>query len=522
MVQQDTGASTAHLNRRQAVIEIALVFAVFLLQGAWPVPDVNEPYYLGKAIHYWNPHWIPHDFFLDSADSHQVFCLTFGWLALWLPPLVLAWVGRLLTWGLLAWGWWRLSWAVVPRRWISVLTAALFMCVSEHCSMAGEWVVGGVEAKGFAYVLVLLGIEAVVRGRWNRAWLFFGAGALFHVLVGGWAVLAAGCAWLLAGPERPKLRWMLPGLLGGLLLSLPALIPALGLTWGTGPPIVRQANEIYVYQRLSHHLVLSCFPTADLARFGGLLVLWLVLCRFTPRGGPTGRLQGFVAGTIAIAALGMAINTLVLVDPVRAAGLLRFYWFRMADVAVPLGVVLLGLWWVEGQLRRRPALSRGLLAGMCVVALVHVGGLAIVRSTPTVPRTIRPQDYYAWRDVCDWIARSPDIPPDARFLTPQFNQTFQWYTARSEVVSWKNIPQDARSIVQWWDQLEQIYGTGLTDPRSRWRYSLAVLPPRRLQDLGRRYGAQFLVTEAYPPLDLPVLYRNRQYVVYRLMPDNPR
>ena len=81
------------------LVEIALIFAVFCVQGAWPVPDVNEPYYLGKAIHYWNPDWVQGDFFLESADAHQVFYFTFGWLSLWLSPPVLAWTGRMLTWG---------------------------------------------------------------------------------------------------------------------------------------------------------------------------------------------------------------------------------------------------------------------------------------------------------------------------------------------------------------------------------------------------------------------------------------
>ena len=43
--------------RWQTLAEIALVFAVFFVQGAWPAPDVNEPNYLGKAIHFWNPAW---------------------------------------------------------------------------------------------------------------------------------------------------------------------------------------------------------------------------------------------------------------------------------------------------------------------------------------------------------------------------------------------------------------------------------------------------------------------------------
>ena len=96
------------------------MFAVFFFDGARPVPDVNEPHYLGKAIHFWNPDWIPNDAFLNSTDTHQVFYFTFGWLSLWLPPLWLAWVGRLLTWGLLAWAWRRLSYAFIPRRWVYI------------------------------------------------------------------------------------------------------------------------------------------------------------------------------------------------------------------------------------------------------------------------------------------------------------------------------------------------------------------------------------------------------------------
>ena len=34
------------------LLELALIFGVFAAYGAWPVPDVNEQYYVGKAIHF--------------------------------------------------------------------------------------------------------------------------------------------------------------------------------------------------------------------------------------------------------------------------------------------------------------------------------------------------------------------------------------------------------------------------------------------------------------------------------------
>ena len=203
--------SASPTSRRQILIEIVLIFAVFCIQGARPVPDVNEPYYLGKAIHYWNPDWLRGDFFMESADTHKVFYFTFGWLSLCMSPVALAWTGRILTWLLLAWAWRRLSVAILPRPWYSVLSAALFACLMDRCHMAGEWVIGGVEAKGFAYVLVLLGVESLVRNRWNRALVMLGAASAFHVLVGGWSVVAAAVAWIWIGKDRPAARSLVAG-----------------------------------------------------------------------------------------------------------------------------------------------------------------------------------------------------------------------------------------------------------------------------------------------------------------------
>ena len=88
--------------RWRAACEIGLIFLVFFLQAAWPVPDVNEPHYLGKARHYWDPAWCANDFFCASADAHQVFYWTFGWLTRYFDLPAVAWIGRVLTWGLIA------------------------------------------------------------------------------------------------------------------------------------------------------------------------------------------------------------------------------------------------------------------------------------------------------------------------------------------------------------------------------------------------------------------------------------
>jgi hypothetical protein len=539
--------------------EIALIFAVFFIQGAYPVPEVNEPYYLGKAIHFWNPDWARGDFFLDSADTHQVFYLAFGWLSLWLPPPVLAWVGRVLTWGLLAWAWQRLSWALVPRRWFAPLTAALLAGLSEWCHMAGEWIVGGVEAKGFAFVLVLLALEALVRNRWNRAWLLLGAASAFHVLVGGWSAVAAGLAWLLLrgaprrgtvpfrGPceawsgehrdspredrdspqvaPRPPLRSMWPAMAVGALLSLPGLLPALLLNGGTEPEVVRQANSIYVYQRLYHHLDPTQFPTVFILRFAVLCVVWLLLCHVAPATDGARRLRAFVTGAVSIATVGVAIGLAEPLAPDMAAGFLRLYWFRLADVAVPLGVALLSAAFIADQLGGSTIGRGSTLAGrVWLVVAAALGGLTLgyeqaQRPSPMPPRADRLPCYVAWWRTCHWVAESPEVPPDARFITPRMAQTFKWYARRAEVANWKDVPQDAASIVEWWRRMEDIYAIDAPGWTGLWHDWPGELGAARLRELGARYRADYALTLGFPRLPLPVVHEDGPYVIYRLSED---
>lgn len=524
--------------------EIALIFAVFFIQGAWPVPDVNEPYYLGKAIHYWNPSWVKGDFFLDSADAHVVFYFTFGWLSLWLSSTVLAWTGRILTWWLLAWSWRRLSFAVFPKVGWAIVTGALFAMLMERCHMAGEWVIGGVEAKGFAYVLVFLGLESLVNNRWNRAWLLFGAASAFHVLVGGWAVIAAGLAWLFVGRDRPALKTMLPALLGGFLLSLPGLLPSVMLNLHVDPTTIQQANEIYVFDRLPHHLNLFHIEPFFIIRLlllteAFFLVSWAIELSDSKKSIGTRRwerlamasaayneanpgfmrFRAFVLGAILVSLVGALINLLVFIDSGWAANLLRFYWFRQTDVVIPMSVAILGCMWIVESCRLRRAIGVISAIVLALVTAYHFADLSLVRLHPSearadLGRVANPQD---WREACFWVADEKNTPPTARFITPRMSQSFKWYARRAEVVNWKDIPQDAKDLVEWKARIQDLYVPQGNDPSYRWYETLNEMSAKRIRELGKKYQANYIILEAADDrLGLKEVYLNKGYAVYEI------
>ncbi len=514
------------------VLEVLGVWGVLAVHGSWPAPEVNETHYLVLAKHYWQPDWLAGDFFLETGQTHVFFYLAVGWLASLFPLPAAAWTGRCLAWLLLAIGWSRFSRAVVPCPGVAVLSAAAWLGLMEQFHMAGEWVVGGVEAKTFAYAFVFLALREILDCRWNAGGILLGVAILWHALVGGWAAIAAAFLWLLAGAGRPALWRLWPGLIFGGLLAVIGIWPSLQLSAGADSATASEAYQIYVHRRLPHHLDFLGIKPEFRWRFLGLSIAWLAVATLTNLiPGPSadanrriGWLQTTVTASLLLVAVGLTLTFLPFDDPGRRSGLLRFYWFRLADTLVPagisLGVCYLG--WTSFSAWR----NRFFRVGMVLVAVAGVIGYlsfaAWDRVQQQVPRSYKLGEgqgrYQQWQEVCLWIRRN--LPKDAVVITPRAAQDFRWHAQRSDVVNWKDIPQDAAGTVQWWKRLEDVHGDRVEGGFVK---RLSRLSPQRLTELGRRYGGGYLLTRSGPPLPFEVLFHqddDRAFTLYRLPVDD--
>ncbi|HEY1064932.1 MAG TPA: DUF6798 domain-containing protein [Pirellulales bacterium] len=551
-----------HVYLSGATLDAALVLLVFFIHGAWPVPDVNETCYLLKAKHYWNPAWLAHDQFLSSADAHWFFYLACGWPTLFLSLEASAWVLRFLGWAFLALGWTALSRTIAPRTGLAALSAVGFLGLVEHAHMAGEWIAGGVEGKVFSYACILFALANVARGRWNRALLWLAPATLFHVLVGGWASIAIGGAWLLVGRGQPaplgssrdaSLRGMASGLIVWAIYATLAVVPALQLSSGIDPAVERTAHEITLARRLPHHLDFARFD--DWFRFrhallwaawGGLIVAIAATNHFgrakrestsgsldRPRPIETRRLmrvQGAVAGAAMLALVGIAIATWFPRPDEAPPTLLRFYWFRLADVFAPLGVSLSAV----TLLLRRGRL--GWLGTALWLACVLACGADLVNAAWTraaipAPRAFKTdpandvpdvEEFRRFKDACAWVARK--TPEDSLFIISRDADAFKWYAGRADLVNWKDFPQDAPSIMEWWSRLLDVGMWDAVNKRYRHRVGLnkGTLPPMSGEELKRvsdKYGARYLFVRGRRDLPFEILYAQESeagYLVYDL------
>ena len=667
----------------RALTEFLLIFAVFFIYGAWPVPDTNEPYYVLKAMHAWQPDIMKNDAFLNSHDTHWLFYKTFGWVTLYMGLEVAVWVGRSVLWLGLAFGWYRLSRVIVPIPWASVISAMVFACFMVKFQMAGEWILGGIEGKVFAYVFVFFGLDALARNRWNLMWVLFGIAAAYHPVVGGWSVVAGGIAWLLQrrSDRMPFLRMILPLIIGG-TIALIGIVPGMMLDWpgtklgvgsqelgvgsqelGVGDQeeiaeenpealslkpesIKEQAHYIAVFKRLPHHQLPYHFRTSWVFRLSLLTVAWLLCAAIVwgrktirpddpqavpddepvlqPPAPPGFRIACFIVGTIMISCVGFIIayslrvpiedEKQLPIQVVWAAKLLRFYWFRMTDFTIPLGMALCGTailyrmialcrklqypaetqWWVKALggsglvvgvvyglafmyfANFCPPIRAGLLyesliqesstlaygaalvfmsfllfwnrnidqqpdrpptrpVSMLMLSLLIAFGASVPmlldyaqkRLYPSIPRTVlynSPTNHRAWREMCRWIAENTE--EDAVFLVPRRDESFKWYAKRANVSTWKEMPQDAASMVKWYETMNDCYSLNLPEEeKAKVNEKLAplyaILATKSQNDLillQEKYHFSYILSDRNPqqsPLDLPIVHETVFYILYR-------
>jgi hypothetical protein len=143
------------------------------------------------------------------------------------------------------------------------------------------------------------------------------------------------------------------------------------------------------------------------------------------------------------------------------------------------------------------------------------------RPLPGSDQLLTAEEWLAhWRDCCRWIAA--ETPPDAKFLTPRRQQTFKWYAGRAEVATWKDIPQDAASIVAWRQVLAELYPS----QAAHWQEDLAAFSDEELIALARQYECQYIVidrTRSSRRIGLPSVYplyreENPAFEVFRVPP----
>lgn len=517
------------------------VWATFLFFSAIaaPIPGVNEPHYLCKAKHYWQPNWCAADFFLDSPNAHTVFFATIGALTNFLSLDMSAWIGRAIAMLLLAWGWTRCFSRMLFVAWSPLWCAWIYLLLNSIGNFSGEWLVGGVEGKVFAYAFLFAALADAIDRRPKWAALWAGLAVSFHPVVGVWGLFAfigsqfVRLVWEIFRDSRPsptrisagwkaliadRIKSAIQPAMILLIAGLPGLIPVIELlTDPASAEIKYEANYIQVYFRLAHHLDPMTFPRRAYVSYACLFGFVIAGMTWGGRSNTRKFFDLIVIWSVVFAVAGIVIGYYSVpkhpeLMPLfeQRMNLLKFYPFRLADTLVPIAVAVTIIGLLERTCFNQPVTDckRSLISFPTIVMSV-LFGLSLWQAHHSIdPNRYAGADRNAWLDICHWI--DTNLPADALVQSPPNGWAFKWFARRAEYVSFKDCPQNAAGIVEWNRRLNFLH---------RWyedKYADALYSATELRQLRDDTKMTHLLTDRLGPLELEPIYRNNTFQVYDL------
>ncbi len=297
------------------------------------IPFSNEETYFALAKQFVDPQWIPGSFTLTEwPGTRLVSQYIIGGLLKYMSFEALAFWGRVAVFALTS-----IPLAGLLKHFRFRLLDGLLLIqvyvIAWQSFFAGEWIFKAFEGKTIAYIFVFYSLMAVFKRRYTTAVTMGALATWFHVLVGGWFMLAI-LLWRLV--ESGKFfKVVKEGLLYTLLIS--PFIYYLGKTiLMDSRSVIKGVNLdwVYVYFRNSHHT--APFGTIDcfLKNFALGIVLSIVALVFFVK--IRKKLEGPIAALNNLNIVIFSILFLFLLIGVFDVNgsILKFYTFRLSGLSL--------------------------------------------------------------------------------------------------------------------------------------------------------------------------------------------
>lgn len=551
----------------QTTVITAILCLRFLLEhnlgsGGWNEVDV-----MPLAKHHVDPAWISQDWYLNQTAGYRLlFNDIVGWLIVQFGFLAASIIGRLVCYSLVALGLVLIGHKL--KLSFLYLLLAIMACTCQgynQGAIAGEWFVGGLEAKAFAYGLILIAIASMLERRYLAMTLLLGLATSFHVLVGGWAFLTT-LGWLCFRPSTRLSKLKEIGFLLMLVYGITSIfaIPAVAqhlFTEESTSTISFSPSFIYVFIRLGHHL--NPFSWGIISWFKPIIYLLLLnqsikLLRAqkdreelnlresevfssetVTRGNlasvsaPSEAITVFNNGTIARLELGeFALISLIpfaiglaIVPFDRQGNWLQYYPFRFGDVMLPIITCLLTAGTLQSYWSKSKKFSQRLARILIGLLVIQSGIFAYqafgLQQFPSAQQEVNPQ----WKIMSNWIRSH--TPQDAIVVShPIELVNFSWLTERGTIAKIKLFPQTDQKIIEYYQRIDDLSGNfPLTQyitegkiKKTQFLKSLSegyeLLNTEQATALMSKYNSQYFLTTTKQHLDLEVAYRYEPYILY--------
>ena len=533
--------SVNSLNQKQSAIHtwvqpIAIITLFLCLKFLFirNMGSVNELHHLPLARNFVDPSWLEKDLYYSEPPGYRLlFQLIFGPLTTAVGFLATSIIGRILGYGSLAVGFWTLARSLGMRLTTLLLAIGLLVYVHRPQGvMAGEWLIGSIEPKVFAYSAIFLALSAlfVERYLWMTAWL--GVAASFHALVGGWTSISI--LLLLLWRRREVLldirRWLAAIPIYG-VTSFFALTAVLTQLLNPVEAIGISPSYIYAFLRNPHHVNPLAWSWDEWLLLLVYLSVFGASTCYVMRSQPqhhdpqvTRNRADFICFVLCTLIL---FGAGILIAPLDKQGqILQYYPFRVGDLMLALGAAFFLALVLEKVLLYY---RQGAIA-IILIILVGFGAETTrfyskgmdLRDFPSKDQGINPEMIA----TANWLKQN--VPKgDIVVSAPVDLSALPWLSDHPSVAKFRFVPSASSADVDAWFTRMTDLGGGIdllsyadrhTDARRKIRRALSEayngLNTAQITTLMETYQSSYTVTNAAQILELPLAYKNSRYKVY--------
>jgi len=247
------------IKDKYLIASLIMLFIVIIAKfRPWLIGNETVSLIASKRI--CEPDFLVNDWAFNSTkniDIKILFNILMAPLWLLFDFLSIAFIGRLLTWSLLIFSIINLS-KVLEIKWRCLIIGFLFWLYLGQFGQsiaAGGWIFGGVEPKCFSYAFLLLAMASLLREKIFVGSIYCGLAVFFHVIVGGWGLVALFFAMLFSFKEYGKGK-LLEFCFCSFLFSMPIIMIAFFYLKGPTAIVASKSviNNLSVLFRNPHHL----------------------------------------------------------------------------------------------------------------------------------------------------------------------------------------------------------------------------------------------------------------------------
>jgi hypothetical protein len=476
----------------------------------------NEMDVLPAAYAVFDSEWLANDWYLSLRIPYRDL---FGWIVgafiFKLGFVKTIFLGRLISYFLFSFAFISLLKTLKIDFKLGCIALILFLTFFS-ATFHGEWIIGGLETKVFAYTCVLLSINFFLTTRVGLCLLFSGLALSFHLLIGGFHLFCL--AFLFAIQflnDRSIIRkfiyhvpifilggaWGLYGIYDHLNLSLNSDIAISG--W-----------DIYVNLRVPYHVLpqLGFLPIA----FPILIAVFhFVNIRFG-NDNDHKALSVYSLSTCIIAMSGLVVYLF------GETSLLRYYFFRFGDVIQPLTALLIVTSLLSQYCERTWYLKRVRIA-FALAFLIFLGSnysqIKVLADYSRYSEQAMLEHSAVDLELNRWIKNH--VEKEAVLIQPLNMINFYMEAERAMFVSWKHSPQSSGDILEWYRRLKlmnrNIDFDEEENPVRTIEFNYQNLSEDEIINIQKVYPEiTHIIMSRENSLSFPVLFETKLHVLYKL------